>query len=247
MRVSSVNVLIFNSSLIFSLGFAGGVRAADVDVAIVFANDVSSSMKGDSARFQRDGHVLALRSAEVSVAIKSGMTGCISVAYIEWSSVGSMVIILPWTLICNKQDAEQAAARIEDFGKGSGRDIAGGRTSVSYAIDASSIMLDRCPDTAMRKVIDISSNGMNNDGPPVSLSRHRALAKGYVINAITLAEIEPAIATELPAYFHAHVIGGPGAFVMPASTLQGYQYALRRKFVIEIGSQDGARLPLGPT
>ena len=208
--------------------------AAAVDVAIVFAVDSSTSIDPARADRQRIGHAEALRSPEVIGAITHGVTGCIAITYFEWASVGSLRTVLPWRLVCSEQDARAAAQTIEDYGDtGYGRSR-GGRTSISFAIGASSLSLHPWRGKAARTVIDISVNGINNDGLSVDASRRQAVAEGHVINAIALDREEPGVTDNLPGYLHEQVIGGPGAFVSVSNGPADYARALRRKMVVEI-------------
>jgi hypothetical protein len=207
---------------------------AEVDAAIVFAIDSSSSVDPERADRQRIGHAEALRSREVISAITNGQSGCIAITYFEWASVGSLRTILPWRLVCNEAQARTAAQTIEDYGDtGFGRSR-GGRTSLSFAIDAASLSLRAWSGTARRTVIDISVNGTNNDGLPVEVSRRQALAEGHVINAIALDHAEEGVTDDLAGYLHEAVIGGPGAFVSVSNDPTDYARALRHKLAIEI-------------
>jgi len=207
---------------------------ADVDAAIVFAVDISSSIDPQHADIQRRGHAEALRSPEVAAAIRAGLTGCIAITYVEWSVPGWLRTVLPWTRICGERDRDAAAAEILQRGD-SGLERRGrGGTAISYAIEASAILLDRLPGGAHRKIIDISANGTNNDGVPVAGARERVVAKGYAINAIVLGRIEAGITDDLPGYFRDNVIGGPGAFAIVPDGPADYAAALRRKLVLEI-------------
>lgn len=206
-----------------------------VDAAIVFAVDTSSSIGPELADLQRRGHAEALRSPEVEAAIAGGATGCAAVAYVEWSSATWLRTVLPWTRLCGRDDALAAAAVILEQGDDGTVSRGRGRTSISYGIEASSLMLDRLPGRAGRKIVDISANGTNNDGRPVAGARERVIAKGHVINAIVLERTEPGVSDDLPGYFRDSVIGGAGAFVVTPTGPADYARALRRKLVMEIG------------
>jgi hypothetical protein len=206
----------------------------DVDVAIVLAVDMSFSIDREDALRQRDGHVRALLSKQVLDAIKAGPHGCAAISYIEWSGSGSVRHILPWTEICNAEQAAAAAAQISGKGFAGVSRLINRRTSLSYAIDVSGLLLDDLPVKANRKVIDISSDGTNNDGVPVETSRKRALDRGYVINGIVLAADDPGVTADLPGYFRDNVIGGPGAFVIAPRRPDDYRAAILKKLVQEI-------------
>ncbi|WP_348628126.1 DUF1194 domain-containing protein [Mesorhizobium sp. M1B.F.Ca.ET.045.04.1.1] len=154
--------------------------------------------------------------------------------YFEWSSAGHARTVLPWTRICGLEDAKAAAAAIRRKGDTGYIRRGRGGTSVSEAIDVGSLLLDRFPGNAMRKVIDISSNGENNDGLPVQPSRQNAIGKGYTINAIAIAPDDEDPKQPLATYFARSVIGGSQAFVISPTGPRDYTAALRRKLVIEV-------------
>ncbi|WP_214473583.1 DUF1194 domain-containing protein [Mesorhizobium sp. dw_380] len=210
----------------------------DVDAAIVFAVDISASVDPATAIMMRDGHAEALYAPEVIAAIMGNQLGCIGVTYFEWSSHGHLHLVLPWTRVCGVSDGKAAASVILKNGqRGYGRSE--GDTSISFAIDEGSLLLDRFPGGALRKVIDIAGNGTNNDGP-LQQSRLQALAKGYTINAIVLSPLMRGVKYDLTGYFAANVIGGPRAFLIAPVDKRDFTFALRRKLVDEIGlSIDG--------
>lgn len=218
-----------------------------VDAAIVLAADGSASVAPVPAYLQRHGHADALASPEVIAAIRSGARGCIAVTYVEWSGVGQLHTILPWTRLCEADGAAQAAAAIRQVTEWPGKH---GRSSLSYAVEAASLLLDRFPGAADREIIDISTNGTNNDGRPVEEARRRVVARGHVINVIALARSELGVTDDLPGYFRDHVIGGPGAFVIAPASSADYVRALRRKLVLEISgltpAEDDVRNPASP-
>ncbi|WDZ80662.1 DUF1194 domain-containing protein (plasmid) [Ensifer adhaerens] len=234
------------ASLFGTLAAQAADTGVDVDVAIVFAVDFSTSVDPDTADLQRNGHAAALTSPEIVAAIGRNYFGCVGVAYFEWASPGRRRIVLPWTRICGLEDAEAAARVIRSNGDtGFSRGGRGG-TSVSSAIDVASLLLDQFPGNADRKVIDISGNGENNDGLPVQSSRRNAIAKGYTINAIAIPTDSENPGYHLASYFADNVIGGSGAFVVTPTSLRDYAAALRRKLVTEISMNIGPQFPPEP-
>ena len=221
------------------------VLAAGVDVAIVFAVDASASIGPDHALDQREGHADALVDPQVLAAIHRGREGCIAVTYFEWGSRDRFNPILPWTRICDAHDARIAASRIRKLGDRGVRD-GSERTSLSFAIDHATWLLDRLPSPAVVKIIDISCNGPNNDGVTVGASHASALAKGYVINALVVVDSWKERPVDLLGYLAEEIIGGSGAFVMVSGRPQDYKTALRRKLVMEVswvatGAEEGHR------
>lgn len=230
-------------TLVASVFWGLQAHAANVDVAVVFAVDYSSSIDPEIADLQREGHAAALTSPEIIAAITRNYVGCIGVAYFEWSSPGHTRMVLPWTSICGLEDAKAAASVINK--RGDTGNIRRGRsgTSVSSAIDVGSLLLDQFPGKAAKKVIDISSNGENNDGLPVQPSRLNALAKGYTINAIAIPTEDENPDQPLASYFAKFVIGGSQAFVITPKGPNDYTMALRRKLVTEVSMNDDRQFP----
>jgi hypothetical protein len=234
MTASSTSFARLMTLLAASTLFGPLASAADVDVAIVFAVDVSASVDPATAILQSEGHAQALCSPEVVAAINRNRIGCIAVTYVEWSSSGQQRSVVPWTTICGLADAVVVASAIRREGnKGLGcKQMCA--TSISFAIYLGALLLDQYVGYAASKIIDISANGTNNDGLPVQESRLQAIAKGYTINAIALPEMIRSVTYDLTQYFADNVIGGPRAFVIAPSTTSDYAIALRRKLVVEI-------------
>jgi hypothetical protein len=231
----------FPARLVATLAIAvsSAAEAADVDVAIVFAVDVSASVDRETADLQREGHADALSSPDTLAAIALNPNGCIAVTYIEWSSPGQLRTIVPWTDICGADDVEFVASEIRRNGyRGAGCEFKCS-TSISFAIDASNMILDSYAGKASRKIIDISANGVNNDGMSVEVSRSVAIEQGYTINAIAIPETTLGVKEDLFEYFADNVIGGPGAFVIEPTGAGDYGAALRRKLVLEIARSGG--------
>jgi hypothetical protein len=64
-------------------------------------------------------------------------------------------------------------------------------TSISKAIDFSMALLSSGDFLAMRRVIDISGDGSNNQGGLVTEARDKAVARGVTINGLPIMLKEP--------------------------------------------------------
>ena len=71
----------------------------------------------------------------------------------------------------------------------------------------------------LRRVIDISGDGPNNNGGPVTAARDAAIDKGITINGLPIMLKAPTPWTmdiqNLDFYYEDCVIGGAGSFVVP--------------------------------
>jgi hypothetical protein len=209
-----------------------------VDVAIVLAVDVSRSIDEDEARLQREGYRTAVSDARIVEAIRGGMIGAVALAYVEWGGIEYQQLVIPWTRIATQADANAWAETLAQAPRVSSR-----RTSISGGIAFSQGLLDEAPFEATRRVIDVSGDGVNNSGPPVTEARDRAVAAGITINGLPILNDRPpfGMGPALEGYFREMVVGGPGAFVIPAEDFESFGVAVRRKLLREVaGVGEGA-------
>src|SRR5262245_31282417 len=158
----------------------GALAQVLVDLELVLAVDVSLSMDLDEQRLQRDGYVAAFRDAEVQKAIQAGILGRIAVTYVEWAGPFSQQVVLPWTLIDSSSAAEKFAERLESqpISRMRMTSVSGGLTFAAGQFGNGF--------TGTRRVIDISGDGPNNSGVPVTPVRDELVSRGIVINGLPI-------------------------------------------------------------
>lgn len=210
--------------------------AAVVDLELVLTIDCSYSVDAAEFRLQTGGLAEAFLDSAVVEAIEAGPKGAIAVAVIQWSSRESQVLALPWTIVADAAQAAEVAARLASMP----RLTQEGGTSISAAIDQAGAYFAANPAKGSRRVIDISSDGRNNNGRDVRRARDQALAQGITINGLAILS---EVAT-LGYYFERSVIGGEDAFATTAAGYDDYVDAIRRKLVREI---TGNKLSRGPS
>ncbi|TPQ33315.1 hypothetical protein C2U70_19560 [Bradyrhizobium guangdongense] len=204
-----------------------------VDVELVLAVDVSYSMDMDELAIQREGYAQAIQSKEFLQALKAGPNGRIAVTYFEWAASTDQKIIIPWRLIDGPETADAVAAEImkTPIRRAS-------RTSISGAINFAMPLFEEDPYRGLRRVIDISGDGPNNNGGPVTVSRDAALEKGIIINGLPIMVKEPSYSTmdidNLDYYYEDCVIGGPGSFVVSIKDRDKFKEAIRTKLLLEV-------------
>ena len=209
-----------------------GHDAPSVNVELVIAVDVSYSMDMDELAIQREGYAQAIVSKDFLQALRTGR-GKVAVTYFEWSMSGDEKIIIPWRVIDGPESADAVAAEIMKTPV-----RRGSSTSISGAINFAVRLFEENPFRGSRRVIDISGDGPNNDGAPVTGARDAALARGIIINGLPIMVKEPSYATtdieNLDLYYEDCVIGGPGAFIMTIKDREKFQEAIRTKLVREV-------------
>lgn len=211
-----------------------------VDVELVLAVDVSYSMDMDELAIQREGYAQAIVSKEFLQALKALPNGRISVTYFEWAASSDQKIIIPWRVIDGPETADAVA---EEILKTPIRRAS--RTSISGAIYFAMPLFDANPYHGLRRVIDISGDGPNNNGAPVTGARDEALAKGITINGLPIMVKEPSYSTmdieNLDFYYEDCVIGGPGSFVVSIKDRDKFKEAIRTKLLLEVAGRTPER------
>lgn len=204
-----------------------------VDVQLVLAVDVSLSMSSGELEIQRRGYAEALVHDDVVNAILSGLHGKIAVTYFEWAGHFSQRIIIPWTRIASAEDARRVADQLSANPPSSAR-----RTSISGALDFAGDLLAESGFRGLRRVVDVSGDGPNNQGGPVVPARDRLVDMGITINGLPLMTNGGLTTSfdvkDLDTYYRNCVIGGPGAFVVPVNEWSQFPEAIRRKLVLEL-------------
>lgn len=200
-----------------------------VDLNLVLAVDSSGSVDDDRFELQKQGYARAFLNPRVLNAIRNGNEQAIAITMVQWTGPTLHVVMVPWTVIRDQRSAQAVAAAIT----AAPRQIFGGGTSLSGAIDFSVLLLNASPYRGARRVIDISGDGSNNLGRPAEQARDEAVRAGIRINGLPILAVEP----DLDQYFRESVIGGPGAFIVPVKNYDAFADAILRKLVAEI-SQD---------
>ena len=227
-----MRVLIF---LFFLSPFAG--FAQECRLALVLALDVSGSVNDREYRLQISGLAAALNDPDVRQAILGGGGAHVDLAAFEWSSQNHQFIIQPWVTLDSHAAIDGAVARIGAYRK----QRAGLKTALSTAMLFAGELL-RGKSECWEHKIDVSADGPNNIGPPVSESYRADTLAGVTVNALvvgSLGDAEPGTLEaledkDLRQYYEREVIRGPGAFAMIARGYPDYARAMREKLLREL-------------
>jgi hypothetical protein len=210
--------------------------ANQVDLELVIAVDISYSMDTDEQALQRDGYIDAILSQGFLNAVRKGPTGRIALTYVEWAGANDQRLIVPWQII---DGPETADAFVHVLHQTPPRRAS--RTSISGALKFSAELFEQSPYKGLRRVIDVSGDGTNNQGLLVAPARDAVLKNGITINGlpIMLKEATPGFLDipNLDEYYRDCVIGGPGAFIVPARGREQFVDAIRRKLLLEVAGE----------
>ena len=206
----------------------GALPTPAVDVALVLAVDVSSSVDEGRFHLQEAGYAAAFRNPTVQAALLSGPAHAIAVAYVQWAGARSQHVALAWTRVDSEAAARDLADRI-----GAIERLDEGSTSISGAIDFAMTLFQAMPYRAARRILDVSGDGSNNSGRLAYLARDDAVKAGITINGLPILTVEP----ELDRYYRDNVIGGPDAFMVPATGFDTFATAIAYKLEHEVAAR----------
>jgi len=208
------------------------------DFNLITAVDVSDSITRSDEFLQYSGLARGVVDPAFLGRLAEGTERRIGFVAITWSSGGAVNVIVPWTVIETRADAERVAAQFESapridrstFGRyrpltSSVDRSSTGMTDIAEAIQSAVQMSLTAPYTARRSVINILSNGVDNNGQDPSTIRDQAISMGITINGIVFGDRD-----DLPDYFRQRVIGGPGAFLMTINQPADLPKVLEKKF-----------------
>jgi hypothetical protein len=212
------------------------LHAQEVDLELVLLADASGSITQAEIDFQRESTATAITDPAVIEAIQNTLTGSIAVTYVEWAA--NQATVVDWTVVDSPETAEAFAAAL----LGPPR-LATGRNAIGDALLEGKRLIEANEITSLRQVIDFSGDSIGNfSGAGIEEARQEVIAAGIVINGLPILDGGPD--DPLLRDYEARLIGGPGAFAIPALGREEFVTALRRKLILEIaGTPVGAAIP----
>lgn len=205
------------------LALASPVRACEL--ALLLAVDVSGSVDADEYRIQMDGVAHALRDGIVADALIAQRA---QVSLVQWTGSSRQSQTVPWTEMQTYRDVLALADRIED----DARVWRNYSTAIGEALAVSRAAFAPVAH-CQRKVIDLSGDGVSNEGVEPATQRQALVQDDITVNAIAIETDE----TDLTAYFFENLISGPGAFVVTAQGFADYPEQIKRKLQRETTKQ----------
>jgi hypothetical protein len=206
-------------------GSAAPAMARIVDLALVLAVDVSGSVNTERFELQRRGYAKAFASREIIEAIAAGENHAIAVTFVEWSGATHQQQMVGWTVISDTNSALLFSSAVGEAPR-----AFADWTSISGALDYAVSLFDKLGVTAVRRVIDVSGDGVNNHGRSVNDARDDAVSAGFTVNGLPILSEYPT----LDDYYRDNVIGGAGSFAVAVSDFDGFGNAILGKLVREI-------------
>ncbi|WP_170438477.1 DUF1194 domain-containing protein [Ruegeria arenilitoris] len=200
-------------------------QASACDLALALAVDVSGSVDSSEYRIQMDGLAAGLRDPVVSEALVRGQA---RLMLVQWTGTSRQRITIPWTKIDGFDALDAFAAKVS----ADPRVWRNFSTAIGEALEMTVNSFLEVPE-CKRHLIDISGDGVSNEGVEPTEIRDLLRRQGITVNAIAIEESEP----DLTAYFFENVIVGEGAFVVSAAGFKDYPERIRKKLLREVTRQ----------
>lgn len=210
-------------AILASVTLAPAAQACDL--ALALAVDVSGSVDSSEYRIQMDGLAAGLRDPIVSEALVRGQA---RLMLVQWTGSSRQRITIPWTHIDSFATLDQFAGQVA----ADPRIWRNFSTAIGEALQMTLSSFDSVSD-CRRHLIDLSGDGVSNEGIEPTRVHAALRAEGIVVNALAIEESEP----DLTAYFFENVIVGEGAFVVSATGFADYPERIRRKLLREVTRQ----------
>ena len=192
------------------------------DVALALTVDVSGSISPQEYNLQMNGLARALDDTSVADALVSAQA---QVAVILWSGASRQEISIEWRQMNSLDDIENLSAQVRQIE----RPWRHFSTAIGEMLAITGPLFDQV--ACKRNVIDVSGDGISNEGEIPDQVRDRLVANGIHINALAILGASD---EDLVQYYTSHVIGGENAFVYSAQDYEDYPRAIRRKLLDEI-------------
>ena len=195
---------------------------AACETALLLAVDVSGSISNDEYVLQMQGLAEALADPDIVAAIVEGRD---AIAVVQWSGRDLQTLALNWQSPRDAAAVADLAATLLTIKRPYNT-----ATSIGQAIRFSVPLFNAVPH-CLRRLLDVSGDGKENDGMTLPLARAEAEAAGVTINGIAI-ETGTGV-TDLTDYYRRLVIT-PDGFVLSAFGLPDYPRAIHAKLTREL-------------
>jgi len=227
-------------NLLVALFFSLVATAANANCrqALALGLDVSGSVNEREYALQREGLAQALLSPRVSQAIFEMPDAPVRLFVFEWSANIYQRMLVDWTELRAPSDLRLFVENL----RGAPVENRPYSTALGGAMKFGVAQLSRHPE-CWRRTLDISGDGITNDGPLPNLLFRGSEIENIVINGLVIGsgdkEGDPGAVyatDQLATYFENTVVRGPDAFVEKAIGFDDFKAAMERKLLREMST-----------
>ncbi|MEL7000685.1 MAG: DUF1194 domain-containing protein [Pseudomonadota bacterium] len=211
------------ATVLVTLMAAPGARACALE--LILAVDVSGSIDEREFTLQMEGTASAFEHPSMITAIEA-QEGGVQIILTQWSGRTRQRIVTDWHLI-------KDAGSMSDFANAIRR---GGRlwrnysTAVGEALEHALRVGGTVPQDCERRVVDVSGDGISNEGRAPRAMADELARQGYTVNGLVIRGDSP----DPVEFYRRNVIAGPRSFIEIANGFEDYPNAILRKLLREI-------------
>ncbi|MFK7945134.1 MAG: DUF1194 domain-containing protein [Paracoccaceae bacterium] len=195
---------------------------------LILAVDVSGSINVDEFALQTEGTAAAFEDPQVAEAIIN-QKGGVWATYTQWSGASRQRQVTGWHHLTDPSSMAEFANAI----RRGGRNWRNYSTAIGEALFHAMRVGESAPDRCKRRVIDVSGDGVSNEGRAPRTMSTTLAGLGYTVNALVIRGDSP----DPVKYYRDNVLAGPGAFMEIAKDFEDYPRAIRKKLLREVDSQ----------
>lgn len=195
---------------------------------LILAVDTSGSIDSREFTLQTEGMASAFEDPKLVEAVIH-QKGGILVTLTQWSGATRQRQVTDWHHLTD-------ARSMADFARAIRR---GGRTWRNYSTAIGEALFHAArigrtvPKKCERRVVDVSGDGVNNEGRAPKAQATTLVGMGYTVNGLVIRGDQP----DPVRYYERNVIAGPRAFLEVARNFEDYPRAILRKLLREIDNR----------
>lgn len=195
---------------------------------LILAVDISGSIDAREFALQNEGTAAAFEDPKLIEAIIH-QKGGIYVVLTQWSGATRQRQVTDWHHLTNAASMAQFARAV----RRGGRNWRNYSTAIGEALFHALNVGKTVPETCVRRVVDVSGDGVNNEGRAPRAIADALSALGYTVNGLVIRGDTP----DPVRYYERNVLAGPRAFLEIAEGFDDYPRAILRKLLKEIEQQ----------
>ena len=224
-------LVLFAIALLFGKSPTANAQSNHCDLALVLAMDASSSVNEREYELQMKGMASALLNAEVQEAILA--LGGMYISAFEWNGQRNQKMLFDWTRLQNRADILALARELALHQRNSTKSP----TALGSALGYAHRLFPKLPTRCLRNVIDVSGDGLSNDGiTPAKIYRMWDFSD-IVVNGLAIKGTDPlhdSFYQDVENYYRQQVLRGGGSFLIIAENFESFEEAMTRKLLKEI-------------
>lgn len=194
-------------------------------VELILAVDTSGSIDDREFALQMEGTAAAFEHPSMINAVRA-QEGGIQIILTQWSGRTRQRIVTDWHLL---EDAPSMSAFATAIRRG-GRHWRNYSTAIGEALEHAKRVGETVPQSCKRRIIDVSGDGISNEGREPRAMAQQLAALGYSVNGLVIRGDSP----DPVDFYRKNVLAGPRSFLEIAEGFEDYPRAILKKLLREI-------------